>query len=170
MSGSSADFFSLTLPDGSIAVTTIAGHLSTGVNVVRSSAANFNGPHLIVRNGSTSDIFRSGIRVEHGNVTVAGTSVNGNTGPGITADESSSVNVLANAVIRGNTEDGVRLAVQSNGGFFQPISIAGNGGASIACDTTSVAFGDFSGIKNVNCSHLASGVSDSATKRRLVMH
>ena len=170
VSGSSVDFFGQTLPDGTILATTIAGHSGPGVNVVRSSAANFNGPHFIRRNGSASDLSRSGIRVEHSSVTVAGTNINGNTGPGITADESSTINVLANAVIRGNTEDGVHLAIQSNGGFSQPISIAGNGGASIACDTTSVAFGDFTGIKNINCSLLASGGSDTATKGRLVMH
>lgn len=170
VNGSSAHFLGGTLSDGSIEATTIAGHSGPGVNVVRSSSASFDGPHIIRRNGSTLDMFRSGIRVEHSNVTLAGTNIHGNTGPGITADESSTVNVLANAVIQGNTEDGVRLAIQSNGGFFPPISITGNGGASIACDTTSVAFGDFTGIKNVNCSHLAPGVSDSATKRRLVMH
>jgi len=170
VSASSAGFFGHTLPDGSIVATTIAGHSGPGVNVVRSSAAIFNGPHQIRGNGSAGDIFRSGIRVEHSDLTLAGAKISGNTGPGITADESSTVNVSANTVIGSNAEDGVRLAIQSNGGFFQPITIAGNGGASIACDITSVVFGDFTGIKNVDCNHLASVVSDTSTTRRLVMH
>lgn len=170
VNGSSAEFFGSILGNGSIAAATIAGHSGPGVNVVRSSAANFHGPHLIRGNGSTGDIFRSGIRVEHSDLTLAGAKISGNTGPGITADESSTVNVSANTVIGGNSEDGVRFAIQSNGGFFQPITIAGNGGASIACDITSVVFGDFTGIKNVDCSHLASVVGDTSTTRRLVMH
>jgi hypothetical protein len=168
VNGSSAEFFGETLSDGTVSATTISGHTGPGVNIVRSSAATFNGPHAIRRNGSTADFFRAGIRVEHSNVTVQdGTSVVGNTGPGISAAEGSTINVLASAVIRGNTEDGVDLSIQANGGFFQPISIAGNGGASIACDASSLAFGDFTGIKNVNCSHLQSG-SSPATKTRVV--
>lgn len=170
VNGSSADFFGQTLPDGTVSATTIEGHSGPGVNGVRSSAATFNGPTFIRGNGSASDPLRSGIRVEHSSVTVEnGTSISENTGPGITADEGSTVNVSASAAIRNNTEDGVRLTIQSNAGFTQPVSIVGNGGASIACDTSSLAFGDFTGIKNVNCSQLPSSESGVA-KSRVVMH
>ena len=167
VNGSSVEFFGHTLPDGTISATTIKGHSGPGVNVVRSSGATFNGPHLIRGNGSTSAALRSGIRVEHSNVTLNGTTVSGNTGPGIVAEESSTVNVLAGAVIRNNTEDGVRLEIQSNGGLFQPISIFGNGEASVSCDRSSLAFGDFTGIRNVNCGQLESTES-GATKGRVV--
>jgi hypothetical protein len=170
VNGSSADFISLILPDGTVSVTTIEGHSGPGANVVRSSAADFNGPHIIRHNGSASDVLASGIRVEHSNVSVeSGATVAGNTGPGIVAEESSTVNVTAGAVIRNNSGDGVHFRIQSNGGFFQPISIVGNGGASIACDTSSLAFGDFTGIKNVSCSQLPSSES-GVTKSRVVMH
>jgi len=157
VNGSSAEFFGMVSSTGTNLGTTIQGHSGPGVNIVRSSAASFAGPHVIHANGSTADVLSSGIRIEHSNVTVQdGTSVSGNTGPGIALEEGGTVNVLANAVIRNNTGDGVSLSIQSNGGFFQPITISGNGGASIACDTTSVAVGNFTGIKNVNCSQLQS--------------
>jgi hypothetical protein len=166
VNGSSVDFLGQTLPDGTASATTIQGHSGPGVNVVRSSAATFDGPHLIRRNGSASDELRSGIRVEHSNITMEnGATVAGNTGPGIVAGEGSTVNVLANAVIRNNTEDGVLMTIQSNAGFTQPISIVGNGGASISCDTTSVAFGDFTGIKNVDCSQVAPRASGHKKSR-----
>jgi hypothetical protein len=137
---------------------------------VRSSAANFDGSHLIRANGSAPDALSSGIRIEHSNVTIQdGASVSGNTGPGIALEEGGTINVLANAVIKNNTGDGVNLSIQSNGGFFQPITISGNGGASITCDTSSLAFGGFSGIKNVNCSHVQSRPG-ALGKGRLVLH
>jgi hypothetical protein len=87
--GSSAEFFVLTLQDGTIGQTIVQGHSGTGVNVVQSSAAAFNGPNVIRHNGSASDSLRSGIRIEHSNVTLDGTTIAGNTGPGIVASESS---------------------------------------------------------------------------------
>ena len=168
VSGSSAHFFGQLLPDGTVSATTIQGHTGPGVNVVRSSTATFDGPAVIRRNGSTGDELRSGIRVRNSTVTMdSGATVEGNTGPGILADEGSTLNVLAGTAIRQNTEDGVNMTIQSNGDFIQPISIVGNGGASIACDTTSVAFGDFTGIKNVDCSQLPPRAS-SQKKSRVV--
>ena len=167
--GSSAEFFGFTEPDGTVAETVIQGHSGPGVNIVRSSAATFNGANVIRHNGSASDSLRSGIRIEHSNVTLDGTTVAGNTGPGIVARESSTVNILDSAVIRNNSEDGVRLKFQSNGGFSQPITIAGNGASSVSCDASSLAFGDFTGITNVNCNTQAE-VDRVATKSRVVLH
>jgi hypothetical protein len=169
VNGSSAEFLGQVLPDGSISATTIQGHSGPGVNIVRSSAAAFNGPHIIRQNGTSTDFLRAGIRLEHSNLTVNGATVSGNIGPGITVAEGSTVNVLAGATIRNNSEDGIDLSIQSNAGFFQPITITGNGGASISCDTSSLAFGDFTGIKNVNCSHLQA-VPSPVQKSRVVLH
>jgi hypothetical protein len=85
------------------------------------------------------------------------------------AGQGSAINVLDGAVIRNNSEEGARLTIQSNGGFTQPITIAGNGGSSISCDASSLAFGDFTGVKNVNCNVQA--VADhTVTKSRVVLH
>ncbi|HTS37408.1 MAG TPA: right-handed parallel beta-helix repeat-containing protein [Candidatus Solibacter sp.] len=167
LNGSSANFFG-----GPSGASTISGHSGTGVLLIDSSSLTFDGPHVIRGNGSATDTLRSGIAVGHGNLELFnGATVQGNTGPGVTADESSTVNVSWNALIQGNTEDGVRLAIQSNANFTQPISIVGNGGASIACDTTSVAYGDFTGIKNVDCSQVAaSRLSAAGIKYRPIQH
>ena len=167
LNGSSANFLG-----GPSSATTISGHSGTGVLIADSSTLTFDGPHVVRGNGSATDALRSGIAVGHGNLELFdGAIVEGNTGPGVTADESSTVNISWNTLIEGNTEDGVRLAIQSNANFTQPISIVGNGGASIACDTTSVAFGDFTGIKNVQCSQLAaSRLSAAGMKLRPTPH
>jgi hypothetical protein len=167
--GSSAEFFAFTLPDGTIGQTIVQGHSGPGVNVVRTSAATFNGPNVIRHNGSALDSLRSGIRIEHSNVTLDGTSITGNTGPGIVASESSTVNLLDGAVVRNNSEDGVRLKFQSNSGVSQPVTISGNGGSSVSCDASSLAFGDFTGIKNVNC-NVQPEADRASTKSRVVLH
>jgi hypothetical protein len=167
--GSSADFLAFTLADGTIGQTIVQGHSGPGVNVVRTSAATFNGPNVIRHNGSASDSLRSGTRIEHSNVTLVGTTITGNTGPGIVASESSTVNLLDGAVVRNNSEDGVRLKFQSNSGVSQPVTISGNGGSSVSCDASSLAFGDFTGIKNVNC-NVQPEADRASTKSRVVLH
>lgn len=167
--GSSAEFFAFTLQDGSIGQTIVQGHTGPGVNVVRSSAATFNGPNLIRQNGSATDVFSSGIRVERSSLTLDGARVGGNTGPGILAGQGSAISVLDGAAIQTNSGDGINLTIQSNVGLTQPVTISGNGGSSISCDPTSVAFGDLTGIKNVNCNVLA-GVGRAGTKSRVVLH
>jgi len=67
------------------------------------------------------------------------------------------------------SEDGVRLRIQSNADFSQPITITGNGGSSVSCDPSSIAFGDFTGIKNVNC-NVQAEVERTVTKSRVVLH
>ena len=167
--GSSAEFFAFSLQDGSIGETIVQGHTGPGVNVVRSSTATFTGPNLVRQNGSTTDPLSSGIRVEHGSVTLDGARVAGNTGPGILAGQGSAITVLDGATIQNNSEDGVRLRIQSNADFSQPITIAGNGGSSVSCDPSSIAFGDFTGIKNVNC-NVQAEVERTVTKSRVVLH
>ena len=169
VNGSSAEFFAFTLQDGSLGQTIVQGHTGPGVNVVRTSSATFNGPNLIRQNGSATDSLSSGIRIEHSNVTLAGAKVAGNTGPGILARQGSAINLLVGSTIQNNSEEGVRLRIQSNAGIFQPITIAGNGGSSITCDASSLAFGDFTGIKNVNC-NVQAEVERTEKKSRVVLH
>ncbi len=59
---------------------------------------------------------------------------------------------MNNTTVSNNTGDGVRIQRISIGDF--PVggnTFAGNGGASVFCDTTSLAVGDLSGVANINC-------------------
>jgi hypothetical protein len=166
---SSVELNSQVMPDGTELSTTISGHAGPGINVVRSSSLNMNGSHQIRQNGSPGDSSSAGIRAEHSNVHVNGASVSGNNGPGINALEGTTVNLEPGSTVRNNSGDGILLRVQSNAGVFAPVTVTGNGGNSLLCDLSSVAYGDFTGIKNVNCSQLA----DAEKKQpgsRLMLH
>jgi hypothetical protein len=56
--------------------------------------------------------------------------------------------------ISGNSEEGLHLDRQSVAGFSPPFTIAGNGTASISCDTTSLVFGDLTGVGGISCQRI----------------
>lgn len=145
-----------TLPDGSLSATIVQGHNTVGINVVRSGELTMNGPHQIQNNGSlgADATLRGGIRVARGSLTLTnGVQVSNNTGPGIRADQNTGTSVT-NVTVSGNTEEGIYVDRQSVAGFSQPLSIVGNGIASISCDTTSLVFGDLTGVAGINCMHI----------------
>ena len=152
--GSSVGIFGRgTLPDGSLRSTIIQGHATVGVNVVRQGELTMSGTHQIQNNGSlvADPTFRGGLRVSRGSLTLNnGVQISNNTGPGIRADQNTGTSVT-NVTISSNTEEGVHVDRQSVAGFFQPLSIVGNGIASISCDTTSLVFGDLTGVAGINC-------------------
>ena len=134
----------------------VEGHSVLGVNIVRPADVGFSGPHKIRNNGSsTADpSVRSGIHISRSSLTTnRGTEIANNNGPGIVADLNSSL-ALLNVTIANNSEQGVRVIRQSVAGFFSPLTIAGNGGASISCDTTLLVFGELAGIPNLDCSRI----------------
>jgi hypothetical protein len=136
--------------------TIIEGHATVGVNVVRQGELTMGGPHLIQNNGSaTADpTFRGGIRVVRSSLTLQnGVQVIGNVGPGIRADFNAGA-ILSNATVSNNSEDGVHVGRQSVSQFLPPITITGNGAASVSCDTTSLLFGDLTGIAGLDCSRI----------------
>ena len=142
-----------TLPDGTLNATIIEGHATAGVNVVRLGELTMNGPHQIQSNGSlvADPMFRAGIRVARGSLTLTnGVQISNNTGPGIRADANAGFS-LTNVTVSSNTEEGVHVFRQSVAGFFQPLSIVGNGIASISCDTTSLIYGDLTGVAGIKC-------------------
>ena len=113
-----------------------------------------SGPHQIQNNGSSAADpgVRGGIRVNRGSLALdSGVQVTNNTGVGIRAVQNTGVSLLANVTVSGNTEGGVLVDRQSVAGFFQPFSIVGNGIASISCDTTSLIFGDLTGVAGIDC-------------------
>ena len=151
--GSSVFIAGSILPDGTLDATVIGGHARVGVNVVRLGELTMNGPHQIQNNGSAAadPAVRGGIRVSRSSLDLLnGVQISNNTGPGIRADQNTSTTVT-NVTISSNSEEGVHVDRQSVAGFSQPLSIVGNGIASISCDTTSLVFGDLTGVAGINC-------------------
>jgi Right handed beta helix region len=154
--GSSVQFTGRIFPDGTLNATVIEGHATVGVNVARLGELTMGGPHQIQNNGTaTADpTLRGGIRTIRGSLTlINGVQVSNNTGPGIRADQNSSTSIN-NITVSNNSEEGVRVARQSVSSFFSPLTIAGNPTASISCDTTSLVFGDLTGITGIDCSRI----------------
>ncbi len=126
------------------------------MNVVRLGELTMNGPHQIQNNGTaTADpTLRGGIRMIRGSLTLNnGVQVSNNTGPGIRADQNTGTSVT-NITVSNNSEEGVRVGRQSVAGFFPPLAIVGNPVASISCDSTSLIFGDLTGITGTNCNRI----------------
>src|SRR5262249_31043471 len=92
--------------------------------------------------------------LNRGSLNLAGNvQVSNNVGPGIRADQNSGT-VVSNVTVTGNSEGGVHLDRQSVGGFFPPLTMGGNGIASISCDGTSLVFGDISTVSAIPCSRI----------------
>ena len=125
------------------------------------------GPHQVQSNGSsTADTtLRGGFRLNRASLTLQnGVQVTGNTGPGIRADQNTGT-TMSNVTITGNTEEGVHVDRQSVSGFFQPLAIAGNGGGSISCDSTSLLYGDLTGVAGINCMRIERGAGPARPGR-----
>jgi hypothetical protein len=131
----------------------VEGHNILGVNVARLGELTLSGPHQIQSNGSLAadSTLRAGIRVSRGSLTLNnGVQVSNNIGPGIRADFNTGT-AFGNVTVTNNGEEGVRAGRQSAGDFIAPLTFAGNGEASISCDSTSLIFGDLSGVAGINC-------------------
>lgn len=153
VAGSSATFNGRMLPNGTLNATTIEEHAIAGVIANRLGDVRFGGPHRIQHNGGpTADPhLRAGIQLNRSSLTLTqGVEVINNIGPGILADVNSST-TLTSASISNNAGQGIKLIHQSVAGFSQPLTITGNVGASIFCDDSSLAFGNFTGITHINC-------------------
>lgn len=143
-------------PDGTPAIAVVSGHNILGVNVIRMGEVTMNGPHQIQNNGSlvADPALRGGIRLNRASLALQnGVQVTGNSGPGIRADQNTGTS-MSNVTISGNTEEGVHVDRQSVAGFAQPLFIGGNGGGSISCDSTSLLFGDLTGVAGINCTRI----------------
>lgn len=141
---------------------TIQGHNVNGFLLARQSVLVMNGPHVIQGNGSSacaSPTDCGGIAaIRNSTVRLTNTTISGNQGPGISVSQGIDVALLG-TTITNNSGDGVRLAHISIGDF-QSLSgysnniIAGNGGASVFCDKTSLAIGDLSGFHKPDCKNI----------------
>lgn len=123
--------------------TVIEGH-TLGLNVVGSASVGFGGPNRIRNNGvgNPDAEFRGGIRIGTvGRVQIDGPNeIAGNTGPGVFLDFNGAL-AISGAVVTNNTGGGVRVARSSVGSFGLGNTFAGNGGAQISCDDSSLIAG-----------------------------
>jgi hypothetical protein len=130
--------------------TTITGHSSAGVDVSRGGEFSFFGTHQITNNGNPTD--GAGIRVERSSLNLQdGATVSNNVGPGILGDAHSGSVLGPTASVTNNSSTGIRLRHQSLVGLTAPVTIQSNGGGNIACDSTSLAYGQLAGITGVQC-------------------
>ena len=80
-----------------------------------------------------------------------GPTVSGNVGIGILGDANSAIVLGPTASITNNSGTGVRLRHKSLVGLTAPITIQGNGNSNVACDSTSLAYGQLGGLTGVQC-------------------
>jgi hypothetical protein len=129
--------------------TTITGH-RFGVDVLAGGELTFDGPHNITGNGSLTN--EGGIHVERSSLSLQnGATVSNNIGIGILGDAHSSIVLGPSASVANNSSTGIRLRHQSLVGLTVPVTIQGNGGVNVACDSTSLAYGQLAGITGVQC-------------------
>jgi hypothetical protein len=148
---SSVRFHSL-FTNGAKTGSTITGHSSAGITISHAGELTMDGPHSITGNGSSPITNAGGIRVERSTLTLLnGATVSSNIGIGILADANSAIVLGPTASTTNNTGTGIRLRHKSLVGLTAPITIRGNGNSNIACDSTSLAYGQLGGITGVQC-------------------
>jgi hypothetical protein len=133
--------------------TTIQGHLTNGIILQEGSHLQGNKHALIEGNGSACplDPTCGGIfATENSTVDIAGGTISGNHGSGISVQQGANVQ-LARTTVSNNTGDGVHIQWISIGSFISGNTITGNGGASVFCDGRSLALGDLSAFSKVRC-------------------
>jgi hypothetical protein len=153
---SSITFYSGIDSQGKNAVTTIAGHSTVGLTLNQSSAVQMYGPHVVTKNGSANADpgSRGGISLEGSSLTIGSSAVvSSNIGPGVRLGVKSDL-VMFDMTVSNNSEEGVLETNLSAGGFYNPLTFSGNGGASLFCDAFSVAFGDAGTIQGEQCKNI----------------
>jgi Right handed beta helix region len=144
--------FHTVFSNGVQTVSSISGHTSAGVSVSRGGELTFIGAHRVTGNGSLPAANTGGILVERSSLSLLnGATVSNNTGNGILGDANSAIVLGPTASITHNTGPGVRLRHKSLVGLTAPVTIQGNGNSNIACDSTSLAYGQLGGITGVQC-------------------
>ena len=130
--------------------TTINANPGGGINVQSTSHATFVNGSVTNNGGGTGG---GGIHVgDNSDVYLNGTvNVTNNTGAGVQVELSSVFSSLGGNQISTNTGDGVLVRRMGMAHFFAPDTMVGNGGASVACDTTTLVVGDVSSLARVRC-------------------
>lgn len=169
--GSSARFFGDVAADGSPLANVIEGNPFVGLNIDGGQVVLFDA-NQILHNGSGGQPFRAGARVDdNGSLITIGSGdiqISENNGPGIDATTGGNLD-LAGTVVSSNSEDGVHLQGNAQVSFFPPNTnvVNGNAGKSVRCDSTSVFFGDPTGVGQIACHISLSEAQPSHLQRRL---
>ena len=149
----------------------VEGNRLGGMALAFAARGGVGGQAIIRNNGNNTDTthpryrFRSGINAYFGSnltitgprpdpvtgVPIPGPTIENNTGPGVLVDVNSNV-LLRNARIQENSGGGLELIHQSVAEFEPEDTIlSGNTGGDIHCDSSSLAFGDLSGVGINQC-------------------
>jgi hypothetical protein len=133
--------------------TTIEGHEDYGIMIEGTSTVYLSGPVIIRKNGSNGagpGIFaRQNASLAIMNLP----EISNNAGPGVWAEDNATIQTNG-AKILDNSAEGIRLRHLSTAEFMlgdPPTVISGNGIAAIACDDSSIPYGDLTGISPINC-------------------
>jgi len=128
------------------------GILSAGTSTVyisgpvkiRNNGLNDGGPGILAQQNASLALYSVGESVPE---------ITNNAGPGVWAEGNVSVEISSVKILNYSAE-GMRLTYLSTAKFIasgSPTLISGNGVAAIACDDTSVPYGDLTGISPINC-------------------
>ena len=148
---SSVKFLSLFI-NGADTGSTVTGHGNAGISVSHAGELTLDGHHSVTGNGSLPATNAGGIRVERSTLTLLnGASVSSNIGVGILGDANSAIVLGPTTSTTNNTGTGIRLRHKSLVGLTAPIAVRGNGNSNIACDSTSLAYGQLGSISGVQC-------------------
>lgn len=134
--------------------TTVEGNATVGIVVARQAVVVLQPGTRVRNNGGAcpTDPTCGGIfAIRNSTVRINTADISSNLPSGIAVQQGIDVGIN-NTTITNNTGDGVRLQRISIGDFtIGGNTFAANGGASVFCDTTSLAVGDLSGVANISC-------------------
>jgi parallel beta-helix repeat protein len=127
----------------------------TGVNVAATSDAEIGG-NTISGNGAGPGAEDTGglVVAENSDALVGASTIVNNTGPGILATAHATLSMADGNTVSGNSEQGVKLERLAVAQFLGAGTIASNAEADLACDTTSLAAGDLSGVQEIRCARI----------------
>jgi hypothetical protein len=168
--GGSVRFFGDVAADGSPLANVIDGNPFIGLNIDGGQVVLFDA-NQILNNGSGGQSFHAGVRVDdNGSLITNGSGdiqISKNNGPGIDATTGGNVD-LAGTIVASNNGDGIRLQGNAQLSFFPPNTnvVSGNVGKPVKCDTTSVFFGDITGVGQIACRLSQNEDNPSHSQRR----
>lgn len=124
---------------------------------VSGSHASLIGPHRIRNNGSGAENIGGVLLTGSATLSVQGADVSNNIGPGILVEANANLE-LSDSRITNNSQEGLLVRRLATAGLYTdpayPLVLSGNGNANLFCDTTSLVYGDPSGITNIRCNRI----------------
>ncbi len=152
LGGSRLFIFGFTAGGG---VTTVEGHPLWGIQAAPGAMVEIRGPHQIRGNGTAGNPASGGMSLLGSQAlvvsnTLGNPSINNNPGAGIVADTGSSIS-LTGTTVSDNGGHGIDLQLLSVAKLVSGNSVSGNGGGGIACDESSWAGGNLTGIATLGC-------------------